>query len=67
MESSAIDCGTAHAIIAATSGARLVPLVRVTAKAGWHAKFPFDLGAMGGLLPDDDANPRRPGRSPSAP
>jgi 4-hydroxy-2-oxoheptanedioate aldolase len=60
MEHGAIDAGAAHAMIVATSGTRLVPLVRIAASTGWHAKLPLDLGAMGILLPDDDANPGCP-------
>ena len=47
MEHGAIDLGAAHAMIAASSGTPLVPLVRVPAGAAWHAKAPLDLGAMG--------------------
>jgi 4-hydroxy-2-oxoheptanedioate aldolase len=51
MEHGPIDADAAHAMIAATSGTRLVPLVRVTATTGWHAKLPLDLGAMGICFP----------------
>jgi 4-hydroxy-2-oxoheptanedioate aldolase len=51
MEHSAIDAGAAQAMIVATSGTRLVPLVRVAVTTGWHAKFPLDLGAMGVCFP----------------
>src|SRR5439155_26085969 len=37
MEHGAIDAGTAHAMIAATAGTPLVPLVRVAAGTPWHA------------------------------
>lgn len=51
MEHGAIDAGTAHAMIAATSGTPLVPLVRVAAATAWHAKLPLDLGALGSCFP----------------
>jgi 4-hydroxy-2-oxoheptanedioate aldolase len=51
MEHGAIDAGAAHAMIVATSGTRLVPLVRIAASTGWHAKLPLDLGAMGICFP----------------
>jgi 4-hydroxy-2-oxoheptanedioate aldolase len=51
MEHGAIDLGAAHAMIAATSGSPLVPLVRVAHGAAWHAKAPLDLGAMGICFP----------------
>jgi 4-hydroxy-2-oxoheptanedioate aldolase len=51
MEHGAIDLGAAHAMIAATSGTPLVPLVRVPGSAAWHAKAPLDFGAMGVCFP----------------
>jgi len=51
MEHGAIDLGAAHALIVATSGTPLVPLVRVPAGAAWHAKAPLDFGAMGICFP----------------
>lgn len=51
MEHGAIDLGAAHAMIAATSGTPLVPLVRVPERAAWHAKAPLDFGAMGICFP----------------
>ena len=51
MEHGAVDVGTAHAMIAATSGTPLVPLVRVAAATPWHAKVPLDLGALGICFP----------------
>lgn len=51
MEHGPIDLTAAHAMIAATSGTPLVPLVRVAAGAPWHAKAPLDLGAMGICFP----------------
>jgi 4-hydroxy-2-oxoheptanedioate aldolase len=51
MEHGAIDAGTAHTMIAATSGTPLVPLVRVAAATTWHAKLPLDLGALGVCFP----------------
>ena len=51
MEHGAIDAGAAGAMIAATSGTMLVPLVRVPAPASWHAKLPLDLGALGICFP----------------
>ncbi len=52
MEHGAIDAGTAHNMIAATSGTPLVPLVRVASKSAWHAKVPLDLGALGVCFPN---------------
>jgi 4-hydroxy-2-oxoheptanedioate aldolase len=51
MEHGAIDLSAAHALIAATSGTPLVPLVRVPSAAAWHAKAPLDFGAMGVCFP----------------
>ena len=51
MEHGPIDLAAAHAMIAATAGTPLVPLVRVAAGAAWHAKAPLDLGAMGICFP----------------
>src|SRR5215469_17430776 len=51
MEHGAIDAEMAHAMIAATSGTPMVPLVRVTDAASWHAKLPLDLGALGVCFP----------------
>jgi 4-hydroxy-2-oxoheptanedioate aldolase len=51
MEHGAIDAGAAHAMICATSGTSLVPLVRVAATSAWHAKLPLDLGALGVCFP----------------
>jgi len=51
MEHGAVDAGTAHAMIAATTGTPLVPLVRVAATTPWHAKVPLDLGAFGICFP----------------
>ncbi|WP_321939533.1 HpcH/HpaI aldolase family protein [Paraburkholderia sp. J8-2] len=51
MEHGAIDAGSAHAMICATSGTPLVPLVRVAATDAWHAKVPLDLGALGICFP----------------
>jgi 4-hydroxy-2-oxoheptanedioate aldolase len=51
LEHGPIDIQTAHAMIAATSGTPLVPLVRVSGKEPWQAKAPLDLGAMGVAFP----------------
>jgi 4-hydroxy-2-oxoheptanedioate aldolase len=51
MEHGPIDASSAHAMIAATGGTPLVPLVRVAGKEQWHAKIPLDLGAMGVCFP----------------
>jgi 4-hydroxy-2-oxoheptanedioate aldolase len=51
MEHGPIDLAAAHAMIAATSGTPLVPLVRVAEGAPWHAKTPLDLGALGVCFP----------------
>ena len=51
MEHGAVDIGTAPAMIAASSGTPLVPLVRVAAEANWQAKGPLDLGALGICFP----------------
>lgn len=51
MEHGPIGPAEAHAMIAATAGTPLVPLVRVAATTPWHAKAPLDLGAMGVCFP----------------
>jgi 4-hydroxy-2-oxoheptanedioate aldolase len=51
MEHGPIGPAEAHAMIAATAGTSLVPLVRVAATTPWHAKVPLDLGAMGVCFP----------------
>jgi 4-hydroxy-2-oxoheptanedioate aldolase len=51
MEHGAIDAGTAHNMIVATSGTPMVPLVRVATTSAWHAKLPLDLGALGVCFP----------------
>ncbi|MBS0367164.1 MAG: 2,4-dihydroxyhept-2-ene-1,7-dioic acid aldolase [Proteobacteria bacterium] len=51
MEHGPIDAAAAHAMIVATAGTPLVPLVRVPAASAWHAKLPLDLGAMGVCFP----------------
>src|SRR5216684_1530536 len=51
MEHGPIDLAAAHAMIAATSGTPLVPLVRVAAGAAWQAKAPLHLAAMGICFP----------------
>lgn len=51
MEHGPIGPAEAHAMIAATAGTALVPLVRVAATTPWHAKVPLDLGAMGVCFP----------------
>ena len=51
MEHGAVDIGTAHAMIVASSGTPLVPLVRLAAESNWHAKGPLDLGALGICFP----------------
>ncbi len=51
MEHGPIDIQTVHAMIAATGGTPLVPLLRVSGKEAWHAKIPLDLGAMGIAFP----------------
>jgi len=51
MEHGPIGPGEAHAMIAATAGTPLVPLVRVAALTDWHAKIPLDLGAFGVCFP----------------
>lgn len=47
LEHGMIDLGALHGMIAATAGTPLVPLVRVTSGAAWHAKAPLDFGALG--------------------
>jgi 4-hydroxy-2-oxoheptanedioate aldolase len=42
MEHGPVDNGTAHAMIAATSGSPVVPLFRVVALSTAHAKVPLD-------------------------
>jgi 4-hydroxy-2-oxoheptanedioate aldolase len=51
MEHGPIDVGMAQAMIAATAGSPLVPLVRVAETSVAHAKVPLDLGAMGVCFP----------------
>lgn len=51
MEHGAVDAGTAHNMIVATSGTQMVPLVRVASTSAWHAKVPLDLGALGICFP----------------
>ena len=51
MEHSSIDVHMAHAMIAATTGTPLVPLVRVASTLAWQAKLPLDIGAMGVCFP----------------
>lgn len=51
LEHGAIDAESAHAMIAATAGTPLVPLVRVSAATTAHAKLPLDLGALGICFP----------------
>lgn len=51
MEHGPIDANSAHAMIAATAGTALVPLVRVGAIEPWLAKIPLDLGALGVCFP----------------
>src|SRR5580704_14668513 len=51
MEHGAVDAGTAHNMIAATSGTPMVPLARVASTSAWHAKVPLDLGALGVAFP----------------
>lgn len=51
MEHGAISAEMAHAMIAATSGTPVVPLVRVADASSWQAKLPLDLGALGICFP----------------
>jgi 4-hydroxy-2-oxoheptanedioate aldolase len=51
LEHSPIDLSAAHAMIAATSGTQLVPLVRLPWSHPWQAKTVMDLGAMGITFP----------------
>lgn len=51
MEHGPVGPAEVHAMIAATAGTPLVPLVRVAATTAWHAKVPLDLGAMGVCFP----------------
>jgi 4-hydroxy-2-oxoheptanedioate aldolase len=51
LEHGAIDIGAAHAMIVATAGTPMTPLVRVASVAAWHAKAPLDLGALGVCFP----------------
>jgi 4-hydroxy-2-oxoheptanedioate aldolase len=51
MEHGPIDIQMTHAMIAATGGTPLMPLVRVSGKEPWQAKLPLDLGAMGVAFP----------------
>ncbi len=51
MEHGAIDHGSAHAMIAATSGTQCAPLVRVAQNAEVDVKRALDLGAQGIVFP----------------
>ncbi len=51
LEHGAIGPAEAHAMIAATAGTPLVPLVRVASAEAWQAKRPLDLGALGVCFP----------------
>ena len=51
LEHSPIDVAAAHAMIAATAGTQLVPLVRLPSVDAWQAKIPLDLGAFGVCFP----------------
>lgn len=51
LEHGAIDLKDAHAMIAATAGTPLVPLVRVASRDAWQAKAPLDFGALGVCFP----------------
>lgn len=51
MEHSPIGVDTAHAMIAASNGTQLVPLVRLPWSHHWQAKAVLDAGAMGVAFP----------------
>ena len=51
MEHSPIGLDAVHAMIAATAGTQLVPLVRLPWSHPWQAKTVLDLGAMGVVFP----------------
>jgi len=51
MEHSPIDIGAVHAMVAASAGTRLVPLVRLPWSHHWQAKTVLDVGAMGVAFP----------------
>lgn len=51
MEHGAVDAGTAHNMIVATSGTPMIPLARVASTSAWHAKVPLDFGALGIAFP----------------
>ena len=51
VEHGPIDAQSLHAMIAATTGTSLVPLVRVAAVEPWLAKLPLDLGVLGVCFP----------------
>jgi 4-hydroxy-2-oxoheptanedioate aldolase len=51
MEHGPIDAQGAHAMITATQGTSVVPLVRVGAVEPWLAKMPLDFGALGVCFP----------------
>ena len=51
MEHGSIDIDMAHAMIAATSGTPLVPIVRIASTSAWQAKLPLDIGALGVCFP----------------
>ncbi len=52
MEHGPIDANAAHAMIVATTGTQLIPLIRVASTEAWHAKLPLDLGAFGVCFPN---------------
>lgn len=51
MEHGHFDPASLHAMIAATAGTTLVPIVRVPALEPWLAKIPLDAGALGIIFP----------------
>lgn len=51
MEHSPIDIDAAHAMIAASRGTQVVPMVRLPWSHHWQAKTVLDLGAMGVAFP----------------
>lgn len=51
LEHGAVGLGAARAMIAATAGTPLVPLVRVATATPWQARMPLDLGALGVCFP----------------
>lgn len=51
LEHGHFDPASLHAVIAATAGTSIVPIVRVGTNESWLAKIPLDAGALGIIFP----------------